>query len=395
MPGSIHRITKKYLDSPVEVRVESKTTTSPNIRQRYLTVMHSHKLDALTRVLEIEEYDAIIMFVRTKQATEELADKLRARGFTASAINGDVPQQTRQRTVEQLRGGAIDILVATDVAARGLDVERIGLVVNYDIPHDTESYVHRIGRTGRAGRSGEAILFVTPRETHLLRQIEKATRQPVEKLELPTVEQLTNSRIARFAGRITETRTGSDLTDIRPVIEDYIQTHDVTAEEVAAALAVLVLDGESLKARAASRAEGPRREQPERAPWPEGRDAHLPDRRGTQRPRAARRHRRRDRERGRPDLRTDRRDRHPHDRTRWSICRRTCPTARSNRLSRTKIQGRPIDIRPDKGRPGRPYNKRSNDSGGYRGDRDGRRPGRPGGRDVSRADAKKSFRRND
>ncbi|MGO1898618.1 MAG: DEAD/DEAH box helicase [Brevibacterium yomogidense] len=394
MPGSIHRITKKYLDSPVEVRVESKTTTGPNIRQRYLTVMHSHKLDALTRVLEIEEYDAIIMFVRTKQATEELADKLRARGFTASAINGDVPQQTRERTVEQLRGGAIDILVATDVAARGLDVERIGLVVNYDIPHDTESYVHRIGRTGRAGRSGEAILFVTPRETHLLRQIEKATRQPVEKLELPTVEQLTNSRIARFAGRITETRTGSDLTDIRPVIEDYIQTHDVTAEEVAAALAVLVLDGESLKA------------QP--LPEPKARAANSRNERHGQKA-GMRTYRiavgRNDRVQpggivgaianeggltsaqiGAIDIRTT------HS---LVDLPENLPDGTLNRLSRTKIQGRPIDIRPDKGRPGRPYNKRSNDSGGYRGDRDGRRPGRPGGRDVSRADAKKSFRRND
>ena len=394
MPGSIHRITKKYLDNPVEVRVDSKTTTGPNIRQRYLTVMHSHKLDALTRVLEIEEYDAIIMFVRTKQATEELADKLRARGFTASAINGDVPQQTRERTVEHLRGGKIDILVATDVAARGLDVERIGLVVNYDIPHDTESYVHRIGRTGRAGRSGEAILFVTPRETHLLRQIEKATRQPVEKLELPTVEQLTNSRIARFAGRITESRTSSDLTDIRPIIEDYIQAHDVTAEEVAAALAILVLDGESLMA--------------EPLPEPKARTASSRNERHGQKP-GMRTYRiavgRNDRVQpggivgaianeggltsaqiGAIDIRTT------HS---LVDLPENLPEGTLNRLSRTKIQGRPIDIRQDKGRPGRPHTKRSNDSGGYRGDRDGRKPGRPGGRDVSRADAKKSFRRND
>nr|WP_198393553.1 DEAD/DEAH box helicase [Brevibacterium yomogidense] len=405
MPGSIHRITKKYLNDPVEVRVDSKTTAGANIRQRFLTVMHSHKLDALTRVLEIEEYDGTIMFVRTKQATEELAEKLRARGFTASAINGDIPQQARERTVEQLRNGRIDILVATDVAARGLDVERIELVVNYDIPHDTESYVHRIGRTGRAGRSGEAILFVTPRETHLLRQIEKATRQRVEKLELPTVEQLTNSRVARFAGRITEALSGSDLSEVRPVIEDYIQTHDVPAEEVASALAVLLLDGESLTAD----------------PLPEPKARATRNERGGSRSNAGMRTYR---------IAVGRNDRVQPGGIVGAIANEGGLTSAQigaidirathslvdlpenlsestlGRLSRTKIQGRPIDIRPDKGRPGRPYSKRPHeggdargnrsDRGGYRGDRtDGRKPGRPGGRDVSRADAKRSFRRND
>ena len=388
MPGSIHRITKKYLNDPVEVRVQSTTTTGANIRQRYLTVVHSHKLDALTRVLEIEEYDGIIMFVRTKQATEELAEKLRARGFTASAINGDIPQQARERTVEQLRSGQIDILVATDVAARGLDVERIQLVVNYDIPHDTESYVHRIGRTGRAGRTGEAILFVTPRETHLLRQIEKATRQRVEKLEMPTVEQLTNSRVARFAGRITEARTGSDLTEVRQVIEDYIQTHDVPASEVAAALAVLLLDGDSLTAE----------------PLPEPKPRANRSERGPRSNAGMRTYR----------IAVGRNDRVQPGGIVGAIANEggltsaqigaidirathslvdlpeNLPEATLSKLSRTKIQGRPIDIRPDKGRPGRPYQKRSHDGG----DR-GRRGGRPGGRDVSRADAKKSFRRND
>ena len=151
------------------MQVKSKTTTGANTRQRYLQVMGPHKLDALTRILEVEEFDGVIAFVRTKMATEDLADKLRSRGFQAAAINGDIPQQQRERTVEALRDGKIDILVATDVAARGLDVERISHVVNYDIPHDTESYVHRIGRTGRAGRSGDAILFMTPREKYLLR----------------------------------------------------------------------------------------------------------------------------------------------------------------------------------------------------------------------------------
>ena len=388
MPTSIHRITGKYLDDPKEVRIAAKSQTGANIRQRYFMVQHSHKLDALTRILEVEEYEGIIMFVRTKQATEELAEKLRARGFKTAAINGDIPQQARERTIDQLREAKIDILVATDVAARGLDVERITLVVNYDIPHDTESYVHRIGRTGRAGRSGEAILFVTPRETHLLRQIEKATRQRVEKLEMPTVEQLTNSRVARFAGRITEARTGSDLTEVRQVIEDYIQTHDVPASEVAAALAVLLLDGDSLTAE----------------PLPEPKPRANRSERGPRSNAGMRTYR----------IAVGRNDRVQPGGIVGAIANEggltsaqigaidirathslvdlpeNLPEATLSKLSRTKIQGRPIDIRPDKGRPGRPYQKRSHDGG----DR-GRRGGRPGGRDVSRADAKKSFRRND
>src|SRR5262249_5194862 len=158
--------------------IKAKTTTAANIRQRYWWVSGLHKLDALTRILEAESFDAMLVFTRTKQATEELAEKLQARGFSAAAINGDIVQAQRQRTIQQLKDGKLDILVATDVAARGLDVERISHVLNYDIPYDTEAYVHRIGRTGRAGRSGEAILFVTPREKRLLQTIERATRQP-------------------------------------------------------------------------------------------------------------------------------------------------------------------------------------------------------------------------
>ncbi len=176
MPPAIKKITSKYLHDPVEVTVKAKTQTAENITQRYLQVSYPRKMDALTRLLEVEEGDAMIVFVRTKQATEEVAEKLRARGFAAAAINGDIPQTQRERTIASLKSGSIDILVATDVAARGLDVERISHVVNYDIPHDPESYVHRIGRTGRAGRSGNAMLFVTPRERHLLNSIERVTR---------------------------------------------------------------------------------------------------------------------------------------------------------------------------------------------------------------------------
>ena len=243
MPNSIRKSAQQYLTDPVEVRVKAKTTTSANITQRYMQVMHSHKLDAMTRVLEVENYDGIIVFVRTKKETEEVADKLKARGFAAAAINGDIPQQLRERTVDALRDGRIDILVATDVAARGLDVERISLVVNYDIPHDTESYVHRIGRTGRAGREGAAILFVTPREKYMLRQIEKATRQKVEPMHMPTAEAVNETRKQRFAQQITETIESEDLSFFRQIIEDYENEHDTTAEDIAAALAVIAQQG--------------------------------------------------------------------------------------------------------------------------------------------------------
>ncbi|MDR6270348.1 DEAD/DEAH box helicase [Arthrobacter russicus] len=246
MPGQIRRIAKKYLNNPAEISVKAKTTTGENTRQRYLQVMGPHKLDAMTRILEVEEYDGVIAFVRTKMATEELADKLKSRGYRAAAINGDIPQQQRERTVEALRSGSIDVLVATDVAARGLDVERISLVVNYDIPHDTESYVHRIGRTGRAGRSGDAILFMTPREKYLLRAIEKATRQPVEQMHLPSADTINNLRLNKFADQITETLGSQELSVFRDLVTTYEQEHDVTAAEIAAALAYMAQGGESL-----------------------------------------------------------------------------------------------------------------------------------------------------
>ncbi|WP_417234379.1 DEAD/DEAH box helicase [Arthrobacter sp.] len=246
MPGSIRRISKQYLRNPQEVSVKSSTTTGKNTRQRYVQVMGAHKLDAMTRILESEEHDGVIAFVRTKMATEDLAEKLKARGFTAAAINGDIPQQQRERTVENLRSGKIDILVATDVAARGLDVERISHVINFDIPHDTESYVHRIGRTGRAGRSGDAILFITPREKYLLRAIEKATRQPVEAMNLPSVDIVNDKRLEKFAGQISETLAAEDLTVFRNLVEKFEAEHDVTAVEIAAALAHMAQGGRPL-----------------------------------------------------------------------------------------------------------------------------------------------------
>jgi ATP-dependent RNA helicase DeaD len=237
MPSQIRRIAQKHLKNPVEVTIKTKTTTAANIRQRYWWVSGVHKLDALTRILEAESFDAMIIFARTKLATEELAGKLQARGFAAAAINGDIAQAQRERVIAQLKDGKLDILVATDVAARGLDVERISHVLNYDIPTDTESYVHRIGRTGRAGRSGEAILFVTPRERNLLRAIENATRQPIEQMQLPTVEAVNDQRIAKFKSRIGESLATGGLQLFQQLIEQYEQENNVPAVEIAAALA--------------------------------------------------------------------------------------------------------------------------------------------------------------
>ena len=248
MPPAIRKLTKKYLHDPFEVTSKAKTATAENISQRYIQVAGPRKMDALTRVLEVEPFEAMIVFVRTKQATEEVAEKLRARGFSAAAINGDIPQAQRERTIAALkRGGAkgIDILVATDVAARGLDVERISHVLNYDIPHDTESYVHRIGRTGRAGRSGTALLFVSPRERHLLKAIEKATRQTLTGAELPTVEDVNAQRVAKFADSITDTLGGPGIDLFRKLVQDYEREHDVPMAEIAAALALQSRDGEA------------------------------------------------------------------------------------------------------------------------------------------------------
>ncbi|EUA50194.1 helicase conserved C-terminal domain protein [Mycobacterium xenopi 3993] len=201
-------------------------------------------MDALTRVLEVEPFEAMIVFVRTKQATEEVAEKLRARGFSAAAINGDIPQTQRERTITALKDGGLDILVATDVAARGLDVDRVSHVLNYDIPHDTESYVHRIGRTGRAGRSGTALLFVSPRERHLLKAIEKATRQRLIEAELPTVDDVNAQRVAKFADSITDALGSPGMELFRSLVEDYEREHDVPMVDIAAALALQSRDGE-------------------------------------------------------------------------------------------------------------------------------------------------------
>ena len=240
MPAQIRRISAQYLNDPEEITVKTKTTTSANITQRYLVVSYQQKIDALTRILEVENFEGMIVFTRTKNETETVAEKLRARGYTAAAINGDVAQVQRERTVNQLKSGKLDILVATDVAARGLDVERISHVVNYDLPIDTESYVHRIGRTGRAGRTGDAISFVTPRERRMLTAIEKATRQPLTEMSLPSVDDVNATRLTRFDDAITAAlEDTAAIATFRDVVAHYVAHHDVPEADVAAALAVV------------------------------------------------------------------------------------------------------------------------------------------------------------
>ena len=244
MPNAIRRISRDYLNNPEEVTVKSETRTNTNITQRYLFTAHRNKLDAITRILEVTEFEAMIVFVRTKNETEEIAEKLRARGFSAAAINGDIAQQQRERTVDQLRDGRLDILVATDVAARGLDVERISHVLNYDIPNDTESYVHRIGRTGRAGRTGEAILFVTPRERRMLRSIERVTNATIEEMDLPTVDEVNESRKAKFMDSITESLEATDIQVFKTMVREYSAANNVPMDDIAAALATQALAGD-------------------------------------------------------------------------------------------------------------------------------------------------------
>jgi ATP-dependent RNA helicase DeaD len=278
MPPQIKRIANTYLREPQEVTVAAKTTTAVNITQRYWLVAGLQKLEALTRILEAEPFDGMIIFARTKLGTEELASKLQARGFAAAAINGDLAQQQRERTIEQLKNGKIDILVATDVAARGLDVERITHVINYDVPSDPESYTHRIGRTGRAGRSGDAILFITPRERGMLKAIERATRQPVAQLTLPTIKAVNDVRIAKFKDQIGEALAAGGLDLFRSLIEEYEREHNVPAIDIAAALAKLNRGDEPLLLEKQDRE--PKPEWKEREPRPEWREDARPARAG-------------------------------------------------------------------------------------------------------------------
>ena len=246
MPASIRRLSKQYLNDAVEVSVKGKTATAANVTHRYLIVSYPQKVDALTRILEVENFEGMIVFVRTKNETETLAEKLRARGFSATALNGDIAQAQRERVVGQLKSGKLDILVATDVAARGLDVDRISHVVNFDIPTDTESYVHRVGRTGRAGRSGDAISFVTPRERRLLKSIERATGQTLTQIDMPTADDINATRLGRFDDAITSALESDRVSFFRDVVAHYVKEYDVPELDVAAALAIVMQGDEPL-----------------------------------------------------------------------------------------------------------------------------------------------------
>jgi ATP-dependent RNA helicase DeaD len=240
MPEPIRQVARRHLRDPREVKIQTRTATVATVRQRYCQVSAQHKLDALTRVLEVEDADAVLIFVRTKIAATELAERLEARGYPSAALHGDMTQALREKTIEQLRNGGLDIMVATDVAARGLDVLRISHVINYDIPYDAEAYIHRIGRTARAGRAGEAILFVAPREMRMLRVIEKATRQPIIPMQPPTQAAIAGHRLNRFKQKILATLAEQKLDFFREVVGQLEQEQDVDAGDIAAALAYLI-----------------------------------------------------------------------------------------------------------------------------------------------------------
>ena len=240
LPPAIRRIAHTHMREPAQITIQNRASTTPKIRQRYWLVSGLHKLDALTRVLEAERFEAMLIFVRTKLETTELAERLEARGFNVAALHGDIPQQQRERTIARLKAGQVDIVVATDVAARGLDVERISHVVNYDIPYDSQTYVHRIGRTGRAGRNGEAILFVAPRERNMLRIIERATKQPIEQMQLPSVADVNEQRILKFKETLTNAVRSGEGKVFQPLIEEIEREQNLPAAELAAALASLL-----------------------------------------------------------------------------------------------------------------------------------------------------------
>ena len=366
MPAQIRRLSKKYLHDPARSRSRARPRPPPTSPSATCWCCYPQKVDALTRILEVENFEGMIVFVRTKNETETLAEKLRARGFSAAAINGDVAQNQRERTVNQLKSGKLDILVATDVAARGLDVERISHVVNYDIPTDTESYVHRIGRTGRAGRSGDAISFVTPRERYLLKHIEKATRQPLAQMQLPSVEDVNATRLARFDDAITAA-LGAD----QPASSSSATSSPTTCASTTCPRSTSPPRSPSWPratsrccstrppsgpsaARASAPSRGPRRDRREtRERRPRGRERRpagdVPDRRRQAAQGRAAPDRRRDRQRGRPvAARTSARSTSAPT-SRWSSCPPSCPPTAWDALRATRISGKLIELKKDDG----------------------------------------------
>lgn len=240
MPPGVRHIAYQHLREPAEIKIQAKTATVEAINQQHWVVSGVSKLEALTRILEVQDIDAMLIFVRTKTETADLAEKLEARGYEAAALHGDMTQAMREKVVERLKKNNLDIVVATDVAARGLDVERISHVVNYDIPYDPEAYIHRIGRTGRAGRTGSAILFVSPRERRMLRVIEQVTRQPIPEMRLPSLRELAEKRIEQFQASLAQTLENEDLSFYRTLITNMLSLEVGSAEDLAAALAFLL-----------------------------------------------------------------------------------------------------------------------------------------------------------
>ena len=264
MPERIKRIAEKYMKSPRDISIVAKATTVENIDQYYWYARGARKLEALTRILETETYEGVIVFARTKHATSELAEKLEARGYAAAALNGDMTQNLRLRTVSRLKSGKLDILVATDVAARGLDVERVSLVINFDIPHDNESYIHRVGRTGRAGRCGKAILFVLPREKHLLKSIERTIGQPIQEMALPSPQQASAKRIEIFRDALASVLAEKPLGFYRDLTAQLCEELEVSERELAAGLLYLAQKDRPLNA-ASSTASGESKGREDRA----------------------------------------------------------------------------------------------------------------------------------
>jgi ATP-dependent RNA helicase DeaD len=252
MPAPILKVTKNYLKDPKEVRIKPKTASHSNITQKFWFVNNNQKLDVLTRYLELTEFDGMIIFVKTRQSTSELADKLSARGYAAAALNGDMNQSHREQCIESLKSGRLDIIIATDVAARGIDVERVSHVVNFDLPFDVESYVHRVGRTGRAGRKGDAILFATPRERRLLKNIERETKQTILPYEPPSNEEVTKLRVAAFKEKIADVIGSQNLDFFKQLIADFSEEHQMDPAEAAAALAYIAQEEAPLQVSGAA-----------------------------------------------------------------------------------------------------------------------------------------------
>jgi ATP-dependent RNA helicase DeaD len=292
MPLSIARVAEQYLKNPTKIHIKSQTSTVATTEQFYTIVSQNNKLEALTRFLDVEDFDAAIIFARTKNATSEIATRLEARGYSAAAINGDMSQDLREKVIKRLKQGSLDVIVATDVAARGLDVERITHVINFDVPYDTEAYVHRIGRTGRAGRAGKALLFLTHREQRMLRYIERDTRQVITPIQPPSLSQVNAKRLENFTAQVLEVLSGTDLETSRELVQMIVHKSEHSELDVAAAMAFMLYKDKPVVAGSERQADTFSDRAPSRDDRRESRDSR--DSRGSREPREPREPRARD-----------------------------------------------------------------------------------------------------